>query len=138
MTLGLYAIRTVSTPAVIARDIPIAQPRPRMSMAADAAQCNARLRRKWGQTGNEAGVRAESQVCADTPLTRSKALQSRNARLAPRIAALIKHGGPMTIRGVSVALGIPEAHALEAMHHMRQYGMITSPPRGSKMGWSVV
>jgi hypothetical protein len=48
--MNLSEVRTVNIPPVYAKDAPQAKPkRPVMSMAEDAAKCNARMRRSWGE-----------------------------------------------------------------------------------------
>jgi hypothetical protein len=50
MSLGLYEIRTISTPPVLAKDAPKATlKRPAMSFADDAMLCNKRAKHIWGR-----------------------------------------------------------------------------------------
>jgi biotin operon repressor len=91
MTLGLYLIRTVSTPPVYAKDAPITQPRPRMSMAEDAKRCNARLNKLF-----QSGHRPEQSQTEDPNAARVARAKERDRAVAPKVVALLHKRGAMS------------------------------------------
>jgi hypothetical protein len=137
MTLGLYAIRTVSTPPVFARDIPIAQPRPRMSMIEDAERCNARLRKAWGHAGNETVSESREPSCQSHNKERAANAHARNVRMAEVFASIIREHGPQKIRQLAAATGLTDNVADAVIRHMKKTGMATSN-RGRTMGWRLI
>jgi hypothetical protein len=58
----IYAIRTISTPSIIAKDAPPRPlPKPKLSMAEDARLCNRRLLKISGQERPQYGGREANQ-----------------------------------------------------------------------------
>lgn len=92
MTLGLYSIRTVSTPPVYAKDASITQPIPSMSMAEDAKRCNARLNKLF-----QFEHRPDQQSRTEDPnAARVARAKERDKALAPKVMALLHKRGAMS------------------------------------------
>ena len=121
----MFQIITVKTPTVYAPDAPRrVMPRPKMSMAQDAAICNARL----------VGGRQPSNATKSNT-ARMQASRERDAKFTRIIARLLSNEGEMSRKEIVTATGLSDDVAKVILRQMREAGLVDCRGIGNQRKW---
>jgi predicted transcriptional regulator len=130
--MTIYAIRTISTPSIIAKDAPPRPlPKPKLSMVDDAKLCNRRLLKISGQERPQYGGREAKQ-------NRSAAALERDKAMAIEVLAMLRSKGPMNRTEIMRNASLSDDVSRRVVRYMRDQGMITVTGRGGLARWMVV
>jgi hypothetical protein len=95
-----------------------APPAPKLSFAEDAAQCNARLRKAMGLTGN---------IMGGDPKVRKEATLAIFAERDDEVLDLLQHApAPMTVEEIKDATGFSDKVAVQTLRRLRLAGKVFS------------
>lgn len=122
--MSIYDYRTIIPAKVKAPDAPRAVPKPKMSMAEDAAICNAKMRRRFELHGGDArDARHEPNH------ERIRRANERDAALISQILAFVDQNGPQTYQSLASACGVSLDIIRRAFSSMHRAGIDTSKLR---------
>lgn len=129
---SIYAYRTITAPRVMPPKPEIQTAAPKLSMAEDAARCNARLRRTGGATA-EATTKG-----GDANAVRIATAKARDERVAWEVHALLRSQGPMSRAEMARASGMTMDVARRVLIHMQERGMINRMGTTHMAKWEAV
>jgi hypothetical protein len=130
--MSMYQIITVRTPPVHAADAPRrTPPRPQMSMAEDAARCNAKFR---SRTFNGCPANPATQNAGNA--ARMEATKKRDAKASRIIQKLLAHG-PMSRAEIVRATGLSDDVSRRILRQMREAKLLTVGGKANAAKWSL-
>lgn len=116
---AIFHYRTVVTPVVMPPKPFKALPRPAMSLAEDAARCNARMRRSISNSSSQTGFGQKGNA------VRMQAARERDDAMIKVILALLQTG-PMSRNEIVTATHLSDDVAKRVLHRMRDEGLVKS------------